>query len=201
MRTSFAFGLLCCIVAALSFSLMTQSASAGFLVDSIVITPGSYDPDVPDPVIAYLPDGNATAEVWEHFDASPGSSYDLHIEGGTDEEDPFLTITKNVDNGSGFTWLGYTISLDTSTGNEFVIGSASSDTMDLISETIGLLTFGLPAPVPDGSSVSYTFTVMIPPGPFDFTLTQSPIIPEPTTMALAGIAGLMILAARRKQSL
>jgi hypothetical protein len=199
MKTSYAFGLLCCIVALLALSLSAQPALAGFT---------SIEVDHGDGTGWYVPEWGPQAngvDAWASVDEyyGPGhTSYDLAVRGETDI-DPILTITKDIFNGSGFTWLGYEITLETEGGAVFDgLPTSVGMTYDGGSSTSNYLLFGLPSPVPNGSSVSFTFDIEIPTtGDFSFTLTQSPIIPEPTTMALAGIAGLMILAARRKRSL
>ena len=70
-----------------------------------------------------------------------------------------------------------------------------------MSETSNLLVFGLPSPVADGETVSFTFQVNIPStGPFDFSIRQSAVVPEPASVALILIgAGTGLLLVRRKQ--
>jgi hypothetical protein len=77
--------------------------------------------------------------------------------------------------------------------NSFVSGSASSDKFTLLSATPNLLTFGLPSPVPTGQTVTFDFKVNIPDtGPFQFDLSQTPVVPEPAS-ALLAVVGMGLL--------
>jgi hypothetical protein len=122
----------------------------------------------------------------------------LRISGRTDS-DPTIEIMKAVTNTSGSTWVGYTIGLAPAS-NSFVSGSASSDKFTLLSATPNLLTFGLPSPVPSGQTVTFDFKVNIPDtGPFQFDLSQRPVVPEPASVSLAVVGfGLLFCTCRRK---
>jgi hypothetical protein len=122
----------------------------------------------------------------------------LRISGAT-TDDPIIEITKDVTNNSGLTWVGYDIGVSGGS-NTFIAGTASSDTMTLMSETANLLTFGLPSPVPNGQTVSFTFQINIPTtGGFQFDLSQQAIaIPEPVSSLLL-LLGAGVLCGRRRR--
>jgi hypothetical protein len=185
------------IIAALAVVLFAQSraAQAGFLSINTDVVPKGNPPATGPPSVArgHLPDGTAQLVLGELFDV-PGinDSYDLRIT-GVASADPVLSITKNITNNTGLTWVGYNIDLNPSEPATFV-GAATSDKMTLTGMTATSLDFGLPAPVPSGQAVSFTFNVNIPSaGPFGFTLSQSPIsVPEPAMMLAVCLATLLI---------
>jgi hypothetical protein len=191
------------IIAALAVVLFVQSrsADAGFVTINTDVVPKADPPATGPPSVAlgHLPDGTAQLVLGELFDV-PGinDSFDVRITGEA-SADPVLSITKNITNNTGLTWVGYNIDLNPSDPATFV-GAATSDKMTLTGMTATSLDFGLPAPVPSGQAVSFTFNVNIPnPGPFGFTLSQSPVVvPEPATILVFGLAMLLIpLTSRR----
>jgi PEP-CTERM motif-containing protein len=182
------------------------TASAGFIPGSINLgfTPPGPPPWVgshaPPPFVFNITPGNsslATMQISED-DFKGLDPLSLRISGMTNS-DPIIEIIKSVTNTSGSTWLGYKIGLSPNT-NSFVSGSASSDKFTLLSATPNLLTFGLPSPVPTGQTVTFDFKVNIPDtGPFQFDLSQSPVVPEPASAVLAVLGvGLLCCNCRRK---
>ena len=189
--------------------LMGGAASAGFIV-------GTIDADLPDPG---SPHGQAPAWAqppscfFDHVTedagrgmltltelfAGPGT-LPVVVSGATDA-DPIMTIDKDVENATGFTWTGYVISLPETEANKFV-GTPTSDSMTLTGQTDYVLTFSDPTGVPSGSTVSFSFEVLIPStGPFSFTLTQQsvPPIPEPTSLALLALGGIALVTRRKRK--
>jgi len=153
----------------------------------------------PSWVLDILPNGNASATISESFLAGL-DDLTLVVEGETDG-DPIITVSKDVENNSGFTWTAYSIVLSGGS-NEFVLGTATSDKMALGSESALLLEFTTPAAVPDGELVNFTFDINVPTmGSFNFTLDQTPT-PEPGSALLlcwtaAGLGALRIRRSRR----
>jgi hypothetical protein len=197
MKSFHAVSHLCLILALVAFSWLAGQAYAGF-TDVYVYGPEGYD----NPYYEW--DGENTPElldVWETWEDSFGSSYDLTV-GGTTDEDPVLTITKNILNSTSFTWFGYTITLDPDDDDTFVglpTSGGTSGGMTLGTQTDTLLEWTTPNPVLPGQTVSFTFDVNVPDeGIFDFTLSQSPIVPEPASITLAGLAMLLLAACRRR---
>ena len=119
----------------------------------------------------------------------------LYIDGETNE-DPIMTINKEVENDSGFTWTRFELSLPDGDTNTFV-GTPTSDLMTLTSMTDYLIVFE--DAVDHGQTVTFGFDVLIPStGPFNFTLTQTPV-PEPSTFVLLCLGGMGALAFRRRR--
>ncbi len=180
--------------------LLSQSANAGFVsINSDVVPKGHPSASgPPDVAWDHIPDGTAKLVLSELFDI-PGlnDSYDVQITGITNN-DPILTITKNITNNTGLTWVGYNIDLNPSQAATFV-GTPTSNKMTLTGQTATSLDFGLPSPVPSGQSVSFTFDVNIPStGPFAFTLSQLPeVVPEPAAILLVGLAVLLVPVTKR----
>jgi hypothetical protein len=191
------------LAVALLFS-FAASASAGFIPGSINLgfSPPGPPPWVgqhgPPPFVFNLDPGNpALAKMQIGEDFAGLDPLDLRISGAT-TSDPIIEIIKSVTNSSGSTWTGYRIGV-TGGSNTFVAGSASSDKMTLVSQTSNLLTFGLPSPVPNGQSVSFDFKISIPDtGPFQFDLSQSPIVPEPASVLMAALGVGILWGARRR---
>jgi hypothetical protein len=183
-----------------------STASAGFIPGAINLgfTPPGPPPWAgshgPPPFVYNIDPGNsalATMHITED-DFKGLDPLSLRISGRTDS-DPVIEIMKSVTNTTGSTWIGYKIGLAPST-NSFVSGSASSDKFTLLSATPNLLTFGLPSPVPTGQTVTFDFKVNIPDsGPFQFDLSQTPVVPEPASALLAVVGiGLLCGVCRRK---
>ena len=200
MRTSLTIGALCASALLLIFCCQVHPAHAGFLQFDIqpLGEPAGHGP--PEFVWGELDDkpGHAWAVLNELFEPELGESYDLTFSGITDG-DPIVTVTKNVTNSTSATWIGYNIDLDPTDTDTFV-GTPTSDKFTLMSQSAYSLVFGLPAPVLPGQSVQFVFDVNVPDvGPFGFNLSQRPIVPEPASTALIGLAGVMVAGWYRRR--
>ena len=133
--------------------------------------------------------GNATVATGEVFQQGQ-TSFRLDVSGETDT-DPVMSISKTIENTTGFEWVGYQVDLDPG-GTATFTGTPSSDvfTFDSMASSPISISFVPPSTVPSGSSVTVNFDILVPDeGPFGFTLTQTPIvIPEPGTLLLGLLA-------------
>lgn len=195
------------IMAAVAVAIVALGAATAQATTQTAFT--SIDVDFPNLPIGVKPtwtwpaDGNnASLKLSELFASTfggPNGEVLVTISGVTDM-DPVLSISKDVMNDTGTTWIGYDITLDTTGSNTFVLGTATSDRLILSSESTSALSFGLPSPVADGEMANFSFDVLIPTmGPFVFTLTQTPVpIPEPGTISLMALVGLAFVRRRRR---
>ena len=117
----------------------------------------------------------------------------------TAEAHSTFTINTTTTNESGITWTGYLLSLDPLGSATFVEGSAGSTKFDMIVyPDPHTIEFWEPQVVLPGQVVALQFDVSIPDdGTYTFTLTQSPI-PEPASILLLGLGGLMLRRKFRK---
>jgi len=191
--------------------LAVGSAPAGFIPGSVRVdlpdppAPGGGPPPwagPPDFVFDLMPDNAAKGRmrITELF-GGPGT-FPLVISGRTND-DPVMTVTKEVENNSGIDWYGYVITLPDGGDVEFV-GTATSDRMDLVAQGAYYLWFTEPAVVLDGERVEFSFDILIPStGLFSFALTQEPLAlgqpPEPATLTLLILGGLGVLVSRRRR--
>jgi hypothetical protein len=174
-----------------------QSANAGFTSLYVSPSPGSTLP-APD---YYTDLGTGTLDIDETWTALHGSQYSFDVWGTTDS-DPPLHIIKEVTNGTDLTWLGYKLDLSLAEPHTFELISPapSSDTMTLVSATPKSLEFGVPSPVGPGDTVTFDFVVnVVAIGGFSFTLTQSPIVPEPATCGLVTLGAALLAAMVRRR--
>lgn len=193
-----------CVVALLSISFLAPAVHAGFV--SVNAAPVGDPPGHGPPGFVWdlLPDnsGNAQAVLTELFTDDLGGEYDVSISGITNS-DPVLEITKDITNNSSFAWIGYNIDLDpldTDTFTGTPTSGGTSGGMSLVSQTGYSLVWGTPNTVDPGETVSFTFKVNVPDtGTFGFTLSQSPIVPEPATVALMSLAALLAFAVGRQR--
>ncbi len=143
-------------------------------------------------------DRNEFAEVHITEGIGGGGLYplDFYIEA---DEDPIIEIDKDVLNDSNFTWTGYVITLETSSGASLVSGSADSDIFSVDSESTDTIVFTSPGSVAPGQTVRVSFDINIPSaGGFDFTITQAPT-PEPGALAMVALGGIGVLLRRRRR--
>lgn len=122
-------------------------------------------------------------------------------------------VGEGVSNSTGVTWTGYTLQLGVGFGGTF-IPSPAGDNLDFdlpdldpapvsnafstVTPGEDLLTFG-GGSVPTGQAVSFSFSIDVPDViGTTFTLRQTPLVPEPTT--LAAIVGAGAIAARRRRA-
>ena len=125
---------------------------------------------------------------------------DFHVGfSGETDADPVMSILKNVENDSGFTWTGYRMTLPDGGPITFVAGTATSDKMTVALDSPYEIRFSEPQAIPQGDFVTFEFDVLVPSsGPFTFTLTQTPL-PEPATLAFVSLGSLGVLAHRRRR--
>jgi len=123
--------------------------------------------------------------------------------GGETDSDPIFTVVKTIENDSGVTWTGYTLTLAGSGLPTFVEGTAGAGggkftVVDYVHPAAIIFSGG--NPVLDGEMLTLQFDVLVPTtGLFDFSLTQHPV-PEPTTMGLLGLGALSLLRKRRARA-
>jgi len=110
-----------------------------------------------------------------------------------------FTITSTITNETGFDWTGYLLELNPAENATFVAGSAGSTKFETVHyPDLYTLEFEAPKNVLQGQVVTLQFDVSIPDGaPWSFTLTQNPI-PEPATVALFGLGGVLLLLKKRR---
>jgi len=208
-RIAHRIGLALLLVSALSVGTVSADVTdmyIGIAPDqtSIYLADGSWD--LEDDWDYYInEDGSADAFVSEHWISMDPLALFGYID--TDETDPNIDITKNIDNDSGFTWTGFDISLSWMGGSTVnLITAASGDFPNPVTLDPGC-TFGGAADtspcvvhftggagVPDGGSASFFFSFDIL-GDFNFTITQTPI-PEPTTLCMLTLGGLALIRRR-----
>lgn len=116
----------------------------------------------------------------------------------TAESHSTFTVTSTVTNETSVTWIGYEVTLDPTEAAKFVSGSAGSTKFGTINEIDDwTLEFWAPLEVLPTQVVTLQFDVYIPDGgPYTFSLTQNPI-PEPATVALLGLGGLLLVVRKK----
>ncbi len=116
----------------------------------------------------------------------------------TAEAQSTFTITTTATNESGFTWTGYTLSLDPQGDATFIEGTAGSTKFETVEyPDPWTIEFWAPKAVLPGQVVTLQFEISIPDSvPYTFTLAQQPI-PEPTTIAILGLGFLFLLLKRK----
>ncbi len=198
-----------CIIGVACF-LQAGPARAGFVgtVDVDLPDPGEGQQGPPDWVIGppsfvfELVPGDASRGLLTLGEVFGGEG-DLPVAiSGLTDGDPIMSVTKEVENDSEFTWRSYLITMPDG-GDITFTGTATSDRMTLYSSSAYELAFNEPDAIADGETVSFSFDVLIPStGPFNFTLTQTPRsdpVPEPATLALLGVGAFFLPLRRRRK--
>lgn len=128
-----------------------------------------------------------TWDVWETFESGGTAVFGCS---GSTGPDPTILVTKTVTNDSGFAWTSYEVEI-TGTGASYVPASAASPTYSTISEVGSTVTFS-GATVNPGDVVELSFEINIPANTqFTFDVSQTPI-PEPTSLGLLALGGLLL---------
>lgn len=198
MKSLQTIGFISLAAALLSFSVSAGTAHAGFTNLQVYDATGGPNPDYDYDAEHEMLSLN---EVW---DSSIGGDYGFDVGGETDS-DPILTITKDVLNGTGTTWVGYKITLDPLDTDAFTgvpTSGGSSGGMTLGPSDAFNLNWTTPNAVLPGQNVTFTFKINVPDtGAFNFTLSQSPIlVPEPAAITLFGLAMVAFAVCRRRLS-
>jgi len=172
---------------AVGLFLLAGSAHAGFTSVHVSGAPGDPYPDY-----SWNAEEDGYLGVNEVWDSSVGSDYGLNVWGETDS-DPVITITKDILNSTGSTWIGYSLTLDPLDTDTFVGVPSSGGTsggMTLDFQDDYNLLWTTPNEVLPGETVTFTFQINVPDtGAFNFSLGQSVLVPEPAACLLA-ICGL-----------
>lgn len=162
----------------------SSSARAGFVSINVEAV-GDPDSLIGLAINENVGDGTAAVGLGEVFEPEQ-ANLQLLFSGETDS-DPTMTITKVIENTTGFDWVGYSLVLDPA-GSATFAGTPVSNafTFDSGASNDTALVFGPGANVPSGESATLVFDINVPTtGPFGFTLTQTPVlIPEPTTLLM-----------------
>ncbi len=189
------------VVAVLSVSYCAVPAGAGILSLDCVVD--CENPDALNWQWGLQENGqDAWVNLSEQFMDEHGGEFNLNLSGEADS-DPIVSFEKTVTNTTSTSWIGYSIGLNP-LGVATFVGTPTSDTMTLSSQTATFLTFGLPSPIAPGQTVNFYFDVNIPDaGPFNVEIAQSPaidenVIPEPATILLLGLAALALVAGRKR---
>lgn len=131
-------------------------------------------------------------ETYDH----PGVD-SVNVTGLTDE-DPDLTMTKDVTNSNGMDWTGYILTLSDCgslpNGATFVSGSSPDFAVADVTDYQIVFSDGV---VAIGEELNMAFVIHVPQvGEFGFCLNQL-AVPEPATMALLGLGGLMAICRKK----
>ena len=146
-------------------------------------------------------DPQQTFHNWNFNDATDHLTLaeNIHVLGfdqvnmsGVTDSDPTFHVTKTVTNSSGYTWTSYELLLGA--GSATFVGTPFTDKFGtaVISNAGLKITYSSPLVVLPGQTVVLDFDINVPStGSFGFCLTQNPI-PEPATLAILGLGGLLL---------
>ncbi len=168
---------------------------------------GSRDTAGPSKDYGYLMQdaGDAANSLWVHetWTAAHQPSAILGVNiFNQGRSNPVITINKSVDNFTANNWTGFDITLSTLSGNIDLIGTPTA-TLFTHAQTFnnksGMVVMSFDTGiVHPGDTVDFNFTFSVPySGLWSFTITQTPQVPTPGTMALPALAGLMAVRRRR----
>ena len=188
------------IVLGIAVMLLGNVAQAGFVNPADVPGAAAFSCDFTSDDNSHDWDFDYSGPILTLSEVISAAGPDEVLIGGETDSDPIFTVIKTIENDSGVTWTGYTLSLSGSGLPTFVEGTAGAaggklSVVDYVHPAA--ISFSGDNPVYDGETLALQFDVLVPTtGLFDFTLTQHPV-PEPATIGLLSLGSLMLYRKRR----
>jgi hypothetical protein len=181
---------------------MFRKCLTGLVMVAIVACVGIAQAGTVDKVFCNVPDGSQIAIPAYSYNADTQTltmsasvlefgAQALDMSGLT-VGDPTFNVSESVQNTTGIAWTGYQLTL---LGTGAMFDYTNAPTSDLFLSTNQqplVLTYLAPNSVLPGQAVTMNFAINVATsGLFSFTLQQAPT-PEPATMALLGLGGLLL---------